>query len=192
MSRVRTPSAALELSAFFYLASMGSNSVPASGGIESECKLPKLDVVPLCGISCNIYANMLKIRIYSFGYKKSGIPKDETSNGGGFVFDCRFIYNPGRIQEFANLTGKDKEVVDFLDNHSDMQEFLRRSSVIVKTAAENFQSRNFSDLMVCYGCTGGQHRSIYAAQKLKEFLVKTFDGNLSIEVHHTEFPQLSS
>jgi len=139
-----------------------------------------------------ICLNMLKIRIYSFGYKKSGIPKDETINGGGFVFDCRFIYNPGRIQEFVNLTGKDKEVINFLDNHVEMQDFLQRSFGIVTAALENFKERNFTDLMVSFGCTGGQHRSIYAAEKLKEYLKSTFNGNLLIELKHTEFPQLTS
>ena len=135
---------------------------------------------------------MLKIRIFSFSYKKSGIPADDTQNKGGFVFDCRFIYNPGRKTEFASLTGKDKEVIDFLDNQKEMQNFLQNSFSIVKSALDNFLSRDFTDIMVSFGCTGGQHRSVYAAEKLKIFLQDTFNGRLQIQLTHKEFPQLSS
>ena len=70
---------------------------------------------------------MLSVKIYSFSYKKSGIPIDNTDNGGGFVFDCRFIDNPGRENEFKTLNGKDKEVIEFLDNNEQMQKFLQCS-----------------------------------------------------------------
>ena len=135
---------------------------------------------------------MLKIRIYSFGYKKSGIPEDSTSNKGGFVFDCRFIYNPGRKTEFTELTGKDKPVADFLDNQPEMQCFLKNTFGIISAAIENYISRNFTDLMVCYGCTGGQHRSVYASEKLKTFILEKFSSDISIQLTHKEFPQYSS
>ncbi len=135
---------------------------------------------------------MLKIRIFSFSYKKSGIPVDETPNGGGFIFDCRYIYNPGRLPDFSNLTGKDKEVVDFLDTREDMKDFLNHSFEIINRSVQNYLSRDFTHLMVCFGCTGGQHRSIYAAEKLKEYLSNNYNGKIKIELVHREFPQLSS
>jgi RNase adaptor protein for sRNA GlmZ degradation len=110
---------------------------------------------------------MLKVRIYSFSYLYNEIPEDASGNGGGFVFDCRFIYNPGRHSEFSNLTGKDKSVKDFLDKQSEMQFFLKNIYNIINPAIENYLSRDFSDLMVSFGCTGGQHRSVYSAQKLE-------------------------
>ena len=133
---------------------------------------------------------MLKIRIYSFGFKKSGIPVDSSLNGGGFVFDCRFIYNPGRIKEFSEQTGRDSGVINFLDNQPEMIGFLNNSFSIIKPAVENFLERDFTNLMVSYGCTGGQHRSVYAAEKLKEFLSAEFSGRVSLEIKHTEFPNL--
>lgn len=133
---------------------------------------------------------MLKVRIYSFGYKKSGIPQDDTSNCGGFVFDCRFIYNPGRITEFASLTGKDKEVINFLDDDSDMIFFLSHVYSVIDKAIENYLERNFTDIMVSFGCTGGQHRSVYAAEMLKKHLIDNYNGTLNVILSHKEFPLL--
>lgn len=113
---------------------------------------------------------MLKVRIYSFSYLYNGIPDDSTENGGGFVFDCRFIYNPGRNSEFWNLTGKDEKVINFLNEQKEMQDFLINIYKIIDPAIENYLSRNFTDLMISFGCTGGQHRSVYAAEKLQTHL----------------------
>jgi len=134
---------------------------------------------------------MLKVRIYSFGFRKSGIPADTASNGGGFVFDCRFIKNPGVKTEFLNLTGKDNEVIKYLENMPDIQKFIKDTFDIVSMAINNFLTRGFSDIMVSYGCTGGQHRSVYAAEKLKQKLQDQYDGKITVEVHHVEFPELS-
>jgi RNase adaptor protein for sRNA GlmZ degradation len=131
---------------------------------------------------------MLKVKICSFSYKKSGIPKDTTPNGGGFVFDCRFIINPGRIEEFMPLTGKDKEVIDFLDNNEQMQNFLSKSAEIIKSAVDNYITRDFTDLIVCFGCTGGQHRSVYAAEELGALLKETYRDKIAVEIHHTDLP----
>jgi RNase adaptor protein for sRNA GlmZ degradation len=131
---------------------------------------------------------MLKLKIFSFSYKKSGVPKDNTVNGGGFVFDCRFIYNPGRKEEFKHLTGKDNEVIDFLDKNSEMQEFLNHSEAIVKSAIDNYLQREFTDLMVCFGCTGGQHRSVYAAEKLMLRINDMFGRKMTVELHHNDLP----
>jgi RNase adaptor protein for sRNA GlmZ degradation len=132
---------------------------------------------------------MLSVKIYSFSYKKSGIPIDNTDNGGGFVFDCRFIDNPGRENEFKTLNGKDKEVIEFLDNNEQMQKFLQRSVEIIKDAVNNYISRYFTDLMVSFGCTGGQHRSVYAAEELRKKLQNTFRNSINIEIHHNDIPR---
>lgn len=135
---------------------------------------------------------MLKVKIYSFSYKKSGIPSDDTINGGGFVFDCRYIYNPGREERFKAMTGKDKEVVDFLDAANGMRDFLESVFKIVDGAIENYLMRGFSDLMVSFGCTGGQHRSIYASEKLKQHITEKFGDKIEAVLSHREFPHLKN
>jgi RNase adaptor protein for sRNA GlmZ degradation len=134
---------------------------------------------------------MLRVKIYSFSYKKSGIPKDETVNGGGFVFDCRYIYNPGREERFKSLTGKDKDVIDFLDNAGSMKDFMESVYTIVDGAIDNYLMREFTDLMISFGCTGGQHRSVYASEKLKQHLLDKYGDKLQILIAHKEFPELS-
>lgn len=127
---------------------------------------------------------MLKVRIFSFSFLYNGIPKDTTDNGGGFVFDCRFINNPGRHPEFRNQTGKDEAVIDFLNGQNEMQEFLKNVYKIIDPAVENYTERNFKDLMVSFGCTGGQHRSVYSAEKLQEHLNQKYP-ELVIRLTHT-------
>ena len=134
---------------------------------------------------------MLTVQIFSFSYKKSGIPKDDSPNGGGFVFDCRFIYNPGRKQEFITLTGKDKEVKEFLDTEENMQRFLKDVYDMIEAAVDNYTSRDFSHLMVSFGCTGGQHRSVYAAENLNSHLKSKYEGKIITEIKHVEFPRLN-
>lgn len=134
---------------------------------------------------------MLRVRIYSFSYKKSGIPGDDTTNGGGFVFDCRFIFNPGRIKEFTAKTGKDPEVKDFLDKQAEMQNFLSNVYDIINPAIENYSGRDFTNLMISFGCTGGQHRSVYSAENLYHYLCEAYKDKISLEVKHMEFPELS-
>lgn len=116
--------------------------------------------------------NMLTIRIFSFSYIYNGIPQDETPNGGGFVFDCRFIYNPGKKEEFKNMTGRDEKVIKFLDEDFEMQKFLKNVFDIIDSAINDYSRRDFMNLMVSFGCTGGQHRSVYSAEKLNEHINK--------------------
>ncbi len=130
---------------------------------------------------------MLTVKIFSFSYLKSGIPVDDSGNGGGFVFDCRFIYNPGKFVEFQHLTGKDKEVIEVLDSKPEMQKFLSDVKSIIKSAIENYVTRDFTNLMVSFGCTGGQHRSIYSAEKINEFINNNFP-QVKVEINHIEFP----
>ncbi len=119
----------------------------------------------------------LTVRVTSFSYKK-GIPDDLTGNGGGFVFDCRAINNPGRIKQFKELTGKDKAVQEFLINQSKMNEFMELVFKLVGLSVRNYFKRGFSSLAVNFGCTGGQHRSVFAAEKMAEYLKDNFPVNV--------------
>jgi aminoglycoside/choline kinase family phosphotransferase len=121
----------------------------------------------------------LTIRINSFSYK-NGIPEDLSGNGGGFVFDCRGILNPGRLTEFKTLTGRDKPVQEFLIHKTEMTAFLQHVYSLVDISVEDYIKRDFSNLIVSFGCTGGQHRSVYAADKLAEHLKEKFGVNLDI------------
>lgn len=125
----------------------------------------------------------LVVRISSFSYKK-GCPVDESENGGGFVFDCRGILNPGRIAEYKTLTGRDKDVKDFLEQQTKMPDFLNSVYTIVDIAVEDYIKRGFSSLMVSFGCTGGQHRSVYAAEAVARHLRNKF--HVKIKLEHVE------
>jgi aminoglycoside/choline kinase family phosphotransferase len=126
----------------------------------------------------------LIVKINSFSYKKEGIPKDNSDNGGGFVFDCRGILNPGRLDEFKNLTGRDKAVMDFLEQRTKMPEFLNGVYNILDINVEDYIQRKFSSLMISFGCTGGQHRSVYAADAAARYLRNKF--KVKIELNHIE------
>jgi hypothetical protein len=123
----------------------------------------------------------LVVAINSFSYK-NGLPADESGNGGGFVFDCRGILNPGRLDEFKALTGRDKTVKDFIEQQTKMTEFLNSVFDIVDITVENYIRRGFESLSVCFGCTGGQHRSVYAADALARHLRNKF--KVKIELKH--------
>ena len=126
----------------------------------------------------------LVVKINSFSYKINGYPKDETENGGGFVFDCRGILNPGRIQEFKAQTGRDKPVKDFLEQQTKMPEFLNSVYNLVDIAIEDYMQRGFGSLMINFGCTGGKHRSIYAADAVARHIRNKF--GVKIELNHIE------
>jgi P-loop ATPase protein family len=124
----------------------------------------------------------LVVRINSFSYKTTGIPKDETDNGGGFVFDCRSIFNPGRFEQYKTQTGRDKEVKDFLEQQTKMPQFLNSVYNIVDIAVEDYLKRGFENLQISFGCTGGQHRSVYAADALTRHLKNKY--GVKIELQH--------
>jgi aminoglycoside/choline kinase family phosphotransferase len=111
-------------------------------------------------------ANPLVLRIFSFSFHQNSIPTDETGHGGGFVFDARGLPNPGREARFKDLTGKDPAVVDYLKQYPVVDKFLADAISMVETNVKSYQERGFNSLMVSFGCTGGQHRSVYLAEKL--------------------------
>jgi len=127
----------------------------------------------------NFDNDKLTVKITSFSYKNK-IPADLSGNGGGFVFDCRAIHNPGRYEQYKKLTGKDKPVIEFLDKEPDMKNFLESVYKLVSQSIEKYQKRNFKNLMVNFGCTGGQHRSVYSAENLKKYLSENYDVNINI------------
>ena len=125
----------------------------------------------------------MTVRIQSFSYKR-GIPWDEKGHGGGFVFDCRALPNPGRYPEYAEFSGNDQKVVDFFASQKEVSRFLNHVISIVDQSIANYQRRNFTDLMVAFGCTGGQHRSVYCANQLVDFIESKY--KVKVEVRHRE------
>jgi hypothetical protein len=115
----------------------------------------------------------LVITVYSFSFKK-GIPEDASGNGGGYVFDCRSVHNPGKYERFKQLTGLDQPVIDFLEQDGEILRFLDNVYSLVDAHVERFLQRGFTHLQVSFGCTGGQHRSAYSAQHLAEHLASKY------------------
>lgn len=127
---------------------------------------------------------MLTVDVISFSYRK-GYPENCDGNGGGFVFDCRFLNNPGRYQEYKELTGKDPSVKEFLHNNSDIDTFLYNVWKITDTAIEAYRDRGFSSLQICFGCTGGQHRSVFSAEETASHILKRFP-DVGVNLIHRE------
>jgi aminoglycoside/choline kinase family phosphotransferase len=129
----------------------------------------------------------LLVRIFSFSFHRS-LPQDETGHGGGFVFDVRSLPNPGREERFKALTGKDAPVIDYLNQQESVRQFLSSVVPLVDSSVNNYQQRGFKNLMVSFGCTGGQHRSVYLAEQL----AKRLRGRKGVDVvvRHLELEQL--
>lgn len=122
-------------------------------------------------------AENLVVRILSFSFRR-GLPEDEAGHGGGFVFDCRGLPNPGREERFQPLTGKDAPVIDYLNQQESVHQFLAGALSLVDASVSNYQCRGFKSLMVSFGCTGGRHRSVYLAERL----AKRLRGRNGVEV----------
>lgn len=130
--------------------------------------------------------NKLTVQIFSFAYK-NGIPEDSSPHGGGFVFDCRSLPNPGRIAEMQTKSGFDNEVKLLLESEHSVGKFLSYTSEIVINAINNYFERGFTNLMVSYGCTGGQHRSVFCANALFSLLKERYStGDINIDITHRE------
>lgn len=140
-------------------------------------------LVGLKQFSDQMQKRRLTVRVMSFAYKK-GIPDDTTGNGGGFVFDCRAVNNPGKYERYKPFTGLDKPVIDFLEKDGEIIKFLDHCYALVDASVKRYKERGFTNLMVSFGCTGGRHRSVYAAQHLAERLNKLWD--VKVELVHRE------
>lgn len=126
----------------------------------------------------------LKVKVFSFSYKK-GLPEDTSGNGGGYIFDCRATHNPGRYEPYKKLTGLDQPVIDFLEKDGEIISFLNYVYKLADTHVERYMERGFTSLMFSFGCTGGQHRSVYSAQHLAEHINEKYGIEVSI-VHREQ------
>lgn len=124
----------------------------------------------------------LTIVIQSFSYR-NGYPEDTSGNGGGYVFDCRGILNPYRFGDLRYKTGKDKEIEEFFLNNTAMPEFLSHIQQIVTISVDEYLKRNFNHLQLNFGCTGGQHRSVYSAEKTAKFIKEKYP-QVEIIINH--------
>lgn len=129
----------------------------------------------------------LAVSICSFSYR-GGLPRSTSTHGGGFVFDCRGIPNPGREEELKTLTGKDRPVKAFLKKDSRARTFARRVTSIVDQTVDRYIERGFAELSVAFGCTGGQHRSVFFAEQLLKHLKRKYD--IEVTIKHLEFPEI--
>ncbi len=127
----------------------------------------------------------LTVNISSFSFKKSGYPTDHTENGGGFVFDCRALPNPGRIVELRDNNGTQEPIIDYLSQKTEVAQFLEHVYDIVDQSVDNYLERGFTNLQVNFGCTGGKHRSVYSAENLRSHLSK-FGDNITVSLKHIQ------
>lgn len=141
------------------------------------------ELVGLKQFTDDLQKHTLTVRVMSFAYKK-GIPNDPSGNGGGYVFDCRAVNNPGKYEHYKPFTGLDKEVIKFLEEDGEILEFLNHAYQLVGASVQRYVERGFTNLMVSFGCTGGQHRSVYCAQHMAEYINKKF--NVKVELVHRE------
>jgi aminoglycoside/choline kinase family phosphotransferase len=142
----------------------------------------------LQGLTSSSQPEKLTVRVFSFSFHR-GLPQDESGNGGGFVFDGRSLPNPGREERFKTLTGNDAPVIDYLNQHESVRLFLASVISLVDESVSTYQGRGFKHLMVSFGCTGGQHRSVYLAEQLAKHL-RARDG-VEVVVRHREQEQLN-
>ena len=122
----------------------------------------------------------LTLNITSFSYKL-GIPRDYSGHGGGYVFDCRTLPNPGRIEVYKKSTGQDQDIIDFMAGKPEVSNFLEKIFSLMDQSVEVYTQRGYTNLMVNFGCTGGQHRSVYCAEQLKDYLKKKYPVNVVLK-----------
>lgn len=131
----------------------------------------------------------LVVEVFSFSYKK-GYPQDLSGNGGGFIFDCRALHNPGRYKEYQNLTGKDHQVIEYLESIGEVSHFLQGVWSLTDPAIERYLKRGFTHMQIGFGCTGGQHRSVYCAENMAAHVKKLFP-EAKVRLFHREQPAIS-
>ena len=157
--------------------------VSVSEGLDSQSVAPSLQGHQAPPIGKGQGGASLVVRIFSFSYKK-GIPEDESGNGGGYVFDCRSTHNPGRYEEYKHMTGLDEPVIRFLEDDGEILTFLDSVYKLADAHVARYIERGFTSLMFSFGCTGGQHRSVYSAQHLAEHLHQKF--GIEVRLCHRE------
>lgn len=128
---------------------------------------------------------MLTVTVFSFSYRR-GLPQDDSGNGGGYVFDCRAIHNPGRYEPYKLLDGRDAPVREFLEEDGEILTFLSHCNALVDASVERYIKRGFTDLQVAFGCTGGQHRSVYCAEAMAAHLMEKFGSEIGVNLIHRE------
>lgn len=157
-----------------------------SGTCPYLCSLlTELAALPQFNRPMPVEDGRLTIRITSFSYRK-GIPDDLSGNGGGFVFDCRSMHNPGLYDQYKQLNGTDRPVMDFLETEGEVQKYLDNVYGLVEPAVDKYLKRGFTSLMVSFGCTGGHHRSVYCASHLAEHLHEKYGERVHILLEHRE------
>jgi aminoglycoside/choline kinase family phosphotransferase len=149
-------------------------------GMLASDRLRSLATSPEAQSTPQAKTDKLTVRVFSFSFHR-GMPKDESGNGGGFVFDGRSLPNPGREEQFKELTGKDAAVIEYLRQHEVVDQFLSNAKSLVETSVSAYQRRGFTNLMVSFGCTGGQHRSVYLAEQIAKHLRAK---NVDVVVRH--------
>jgi len=137
----------------------------------------------LCGVAAP--PDKLTVRVLSFSFHR-GVPQDDSGHGGGFVFDTRGLPNPGREERFKHVTGRDAPVIEYLEQQENVRQFLAHVMALVDASVDNYQQRGFKNLMVSFGCTGGQHRSVYLAEQLAQHLRQRNDIHVIVQHRESE------
>lgn len=159
--------------------SLGEDYKTIAEAAHQLCELKRFKPVEPAG------EGVLNVEVFSFSYKK-GYPEDLSGNGGGFMFDCRGLHNPGRYEEYKRLTGRDAPVKEFLEQRGEIQPFLEHALQLTDTTVARYVARGFSNIQIGFGCTGGQHRSVYSAEHTARHIADKFGAKVRVHLRHLE------